>query len=145
MIEKLSELGVDIFIPLAAARSVVLPEGRNKHERWVRIATESAKQSRRVGTMRIEQLTTLDAAIKLMTVPGWVCSTTGDAISLDQAIRDQPRAVTLFVGPEGGWTDEELNHFSAAKISPVGLTQTVLRVETAAIAAASVLLIGRRA
>ena len=39
MVEKLSELGVDQFIPLAAARSVVLPEGKNKLERWQRLST----------------------------------------------------------------------------------------------------------
>jgi 16S rRNA (uracil1498-N3)-methyltransferase len=144
MIEKLSELGVDRFIPLAAARSVALPVGRNKHERWMRIATESAKQSRRAGTMRIEALTPVDVAIKEFDGAGWVCSTTGDLISLDQAIREPPHAATLFIGPEGGWTKEELNRFAAAGISPIGLTRTVLRVETAAIAAASILLISCR-
>ena len=60
MVEKLSELGCAAFIPLAAARSVVLPEGRsNKRDRWARIAAESAKQSRRRGVMRIAELTPL--------------------------------------------------------------------------------------
>jgi len=53
MVEKLSELGVAAFVPLATARSVVLPEGRNKRQRWARIATEAAKQSRRAGVMQI--------------------------------------------------------------------------------------------
>src|SRR5690349_22937888 len=43
MVEKLSELGTARFIPLIAERSVVVPEGRNKQQRWARIATESAK------------------------------------------------------------------------------------------------------
>src|SRR6202011_2416558 len=60
MVEKLSELGAAAFIPLIAARSVVLPEGRNKRERWVRIATESAKQSHRPGVMRIDELSPLE-------------------------------------------------------------------------------------
>ncbi len=74
MIEKLSELGVDTFIPLAAARSVVVPEGRNKHERWARIARESAEQSRRIGTMRIEEIVPVDSAIKRFNGLSWVCS-----------------------------------------------------------------------
>src|SRR5439155_11117754 len=41
MVEKLSELGVDRFIPLVTARSVVLPAGKNKTSRWTRIAVES--------------------------------------------------------------------------------------------------------
>lgn len=57
MIEKLSELGVDRFIPLETARSVVVPAGRNKLQRWNRIAIESAKQSRRRGVMRIDKVT----------------------------------------------------------------------------------------
>src|SRR5687767_15989799 len=64
MVEKLSELGVEEFIPLASARSVVLPEGRNKRERWVRIATEAAKQSRRGGVMRVGELTPVAEALK---------------------------------------------------------------------------------
>jgi len=143
MIEKLSELGVDAFVPLAAARSVVLPEGRNKHERWGRIATESAKQSRRMGTMRIEKLTPVDLAIKQVHGAGWVCSTRGDAIPFDQAVQNRPLEVTLFIGPEGGWLDEELAAFADAGICSVRLTQTVLRVETAAIAAAAMILMSR--
>src|SRR5438552_8556851 len=59
MIEKLSELGVAHFVPLITARSVVHPEGKNKLERWRRLAEESAKQSHRTGVMRIAPLTPL--------------------------------------------------------------------------------------
>src|SRR5262249_33724857 len=65
MVEKLSELGCARWIPLATARSVVLPEGRNKRERWMRIAMESAKQSRRAGVMEIGELTSLGDAIRM--------------------------------------------------------------------------------
>jgi RsmE family RNA methyltransferase len=84
MIEKLSELGVERFIPLATARSVVLPEGRNKRDRWTRIATEAAKQSQRRGVMRIDELTKLDVALGEAFDAGarWVLSTTGEAQSV---------------------------------------------------------------
>ena len=140
MIEKLSELGVDMFVPLGAARSVVLPEGRNKHERWMRIATESAKQSRRMGTMQIGRLTPVNTAIQQLDGAGWVCSTTGNPAPLN-LLRRRPAALTVFIGPEGGWTDQELAAFADAAVTFVGLTQTVLRVETAAVAAAAILLI----
>ena len=55
MIEKLSELGVSLFIPLQTKRSVVHPTGSGKRDGWVRIATESAKQSRRAGVMQIDE------------------------------------------------------------------------------------------
>jgi len=69
MIEKISELGVARFIPLITARSVVLPVGKNKRERWQRIAKESAKQSRRAGVMLIDELTELSQASRSIITP----------------------------------------------------------------------------
>jgi 16S rRNA (uracil1498-N3)-methyltransferase len=139
MVEKLSELGVARFIPLAAARSVVLPEGKNKRERWVRIATESAKQSRRRGVMRIEELTRVDlATTQAAGARAMVLSTDGDAKPILDALADAPPRVTLFIGPEGGWTDEELQSFAQHHVVAVRLTGTILRVETAALVAAAV-------
>src|SRR5207249_4229873 len=66
MIEKLSELGVTRFIPLLAERSVVEP-GKNKLERWRRIAMESAKQSRRSGIMQIDALSAVILAVQKLT------------------------------------------------------------------------------
>jgi 16S rRNA (uracil1498-N3)-methyltransferase len=139
MIEKLSELGVARFVPLAAARSVVLPEGRNKRERWMRIATESAKQSRRRGVMRIEELTKVDlAAQQAAGTRAIVLSTEASATPILDALTDAPPRVTLFIGPEGGWTDEELRGFAGHDVRAVKLTDTVLRVETAAVVGAAI-------
>jgi 16S rRNA (uracil1498-N3)-methyltransferase len=140
MVEKLGELGVQNFIPLATARSVVLPAGKNKTQRWARLAIESAKQSRRVGVMRIAELTPLDQAIR-STAAGWYLSTRADALPISRQLK-QPiptPALTLFIGPEGGWTNEEITAFDAARFTDVGLTRTILRVETAAIAAAAMI------
>lgn len=139
MVEKLSELGVARFIPLATARSVVLPEGKNKRERWTRLATESAKQSRRRGVMRIEELTRVEFATRQATgTRAMVLSTAADAKPILDALVDAPTRVLLFIGPEGGWTDEELQHFHQHGVSPVKLTDTILRVETAALVAAAI-------
>jgi 16S rRNA (uracil1498-N3)-methyltransferase len=142
MIEKLSELGVSRFVPLQTERSVVLPQGRNKAERWTRIATESAKQSRRAGVMRIEPLTTVDDALKVVGDSfGIVLSVDGTPVpiveSLQSAIRDPQSTIALFIGPEGGWTPQELGRFAAAGLTAARLTATILRVETAAVAAAA--------
>ena len=141
MVEKLSELGVADFIPLAAARSVVLPEGKNKRERWVRIATEAAKQSRRAGVMRVGELTKLTAALAACE-RAWFLAT--EAAVTPAGIREAidslaPGAgVCAFIGPEGGWADDELRQFAAAGARAVRLTETILRVETAAVAVAAV-------
>ena len=146
MIEKLSELGTDVFIPMVAARSVVVPQGQSKFERWNRLAEESARQCGRNNVMRIDPVTPLQAL-------------------LDQHLNNGPDAgdettcflwadpgvpplmaypftatshFTLLIGPEGGWTDQELSAFAAARIEARRLTRTVLRVETAAIAAAAI-------
>jgi 16S rRNA (uracil1498-N3)-methyltransferase len=137
MIEKLSELGVATFIPLAADRSVVLPEGRGKLERWGRIATESAKQSRRAGVMTIEPLTKVDEL--LATHPkGLVLSTEAGADPILNLLVDAPDQIVLAIGPEGGWTDGEQERFSVSGYRKAQLTTSILRTETAAIAAAAI-------
>ena len=151
MVEKLSELGVDRFIPLAAARSVVLPAGKNKRARWQRIATEAAKQSRRVGVMRIEDLTEL---ARLHTpspgTPGegwgegsfYYLDTDLAAQSLLDHLQSQipnlKSQITLLIGPEGGWTPDETALMRDRGLTPVTLTATILRVETAAVSAAAI-------
>lgn len=139
MVEKLSEVGVDTFIPLATARSVVHPEGKNKRDRWIRIATEAAKQSRRPGVMKIAELQPIDAAVRAMSsdCTGWVLSLEDGAANARAAIEaHDTRSNQLFIGPEGGWTDDELNAFRAANVRPLKLAGTVLRIETAAVVAA---------
>ncbi len=143
MVEKLSELGVSKFVPLAAARSVVLPEGRNKRDRWVRIATESAKQCRRAGVMRIEELTGVQELLATRPPQSqlFVLSTAHDAMPIVEAVELAPgRQFLMLIGPEGGWTEQEIDQFVAAGAAGLKLTDSVLRVETAAIATAAVIM-----
>jgi 16S rRNA (uracil1498-N3)-methyltransferase len=142
MIEKLSELGVDRFIPLAAERSVVLPKGEAKHQRWQRLAEESARQSGRTGVMQIESLAEPRAILnqaqnKNTTI--WYLSPADDAVPIFELAGTIPPALLLLIGPEGGWTPAEIAAFNAAQIPAIRITQTILRVETAAVAAAAIL------
>ncbi len=138
MIEKLSELDVACFIPLATERSVVLPGGTSKRGRWERLAVEAAKQSRRAGVMRVEALTPVAAAMN----PGWYLATEPGAIPIGKMLGTQRTELRLFIGPEGGWTDAERAAFDAAGLTAVALTHTILRIETAAVAAAAVVMCG---
>jgi 16S rRNA (uracil1498-N3)-methyltransferase len=144
MIEKLAELGVHRFVPLATARSVVLPEGKGKLQRWERIAVEAAKQSGS-GVMKIDQLMTVPQVLeKLDKAVGWYFSTRADAQPVAKAVeavvQERPKSmqITLLIGPEGGWTDEEIALFDGAGLTGVRMGTTILRVETAAVAAAAI-------
>jgi 16S rRNA (uracil1498-N3)-methyltransferase len=138
MIEKLSELGVARFIPLMTDRSVVHPEGKNKIERWQRLAAEAAKQSRRAGVMQITSLMSLHDLLKTLSSPSAYLSTAPHAHSLSSLLDPQSSSLTLLVGPEGGWSDGEMATFSQRHLTPITLGETILRVETAAMAAAAV-------
>jgi 16S rRNA (uracil1498-N3)-methyltransferase len=146
MVEKLSELGVDAFVPLATARSVVLPEGQQKRLRWERIAAEAAKQSRRSGVMRIEPMMNLDALIQRIAENhgvGGYGSTSPAALPIMEVVdrwqsTSPGSSWTVAIGPEGGWTNQEIVQLDQASFLGLKLTSSVLRVETAAVAAAAV-------
>jgi len=145
MVEKLSEIGCARWIPLATDRAVVLPAGKNKHDRWARLATESAKQSRRRGVMRVDPLVSLDNLLATH-VSGQlrIClSTSSEATSFASFIPFDAASALLFIGPEGGWTDTELSTFSSSGIHHARLTDSILRVETAAVVAAGFFMVGR--
>lgn len=138
MIEKLSELGVARFIPLQTERSVVHPEGKGKLDRWKRIAEESAKQCRRTGVMQISPLITLNKFLAALPTGGVAAylSTAPGITSLPRWLG--PENPCLLIGPEGDWSPGEIATFEAKRLTPLTLGATILRVETAAIAAAAV-------
>jgi 16S rRNA (uracil1498-N3)-methyltransferase len=142
MIEKLTELGVDIFIPLATERSVVLPRGASKSDRWRRLAQEAAEQSARAGVMQIDALTQLPRLldhIAAAQIPAWYLAPDEKADPILRLIERLPPALVLLIGPEGGWSPAEISLFHDTTIPPLRLTSTILRVETAAVSAAAII------
>jgi 16S rRNA (uracil1498-N3)-methyltransferase len=128
VVQKLTELGVDVIMPFVAERSVVRWEqgrGERHLERLERVAREAAMQSRRVRWPRIGEAATFADVIGL---PG---AAVADRHGVPPTL-DHP---TLLIGPEGGWSETE----RAASPSTVGLGDLVLRAETAAIAGAALL------
>ena len=127
-VQKLTELGVDRIIPLLAARSVVRWTGDRAAApvaRLRRVAREAAMQSRRPWLPEVGDSLPFAAAAAL---PGAALAVAGgDPPSLDQPV--------VLVGPEGGWDPDELG----AELPTVGLGPHVLRTETAAVAAGSLL------
>ena len=90
--------------------------------------------------MRIEELTKLQDAVATAAGAGWFLSTYDDAVPASVAVaqRGVRSRLHLFIGPEGGWTPQEEETMRRAGLMPVRLTATILRVETAAVAAAAV-------
>jgi 16S rRNA (uracil1498-N3)-methyltransferase len=133
-VQKLTELGADRIVPFAAARSVARWDGERaaKHvQRLRRVAREAAMQCRRSWLPEIDDATTFEVAASL---PG---ASLADAGASGGPTLDRP---TVLVGPEGGWDPQE----RVWGLPAVGLGPHVLRAETAAMAAAA-LLVGQRA
>ncbi|HEX2972242.1 MAG TPA: RsmE family RNA methyltransferase, partial [Tepidisphaeraceae bacterium] len=111
----------------------------------IRLATEAAKQSHRSGVMRIDELTSVAQVLARQPAPAWYFSTAPSAIPLPQAAAQliqgglrPEQSLHLFIGPEGGWTEGEIELFQKAALTPVSLGATILRIETAAVAAAAI-------
>lgn len=139
MVEKLCELGAGILVPIITERSIVDP-GKGRLQRFERIAREAAKQSRRAGTLRISPPFALEVAIDQ-----FVRSGEGGAVlvtEIDGRPLSEISARQVFIGPEGGWTAQEIEMMSVVGLQPARLTGTVLRTETAAVAAVAILLLG---
>jgi len=140
LVEKLSEIGVDEWIPLHCQRGVVLPEGKNKFARWQRLAVEAAKQSGRTSAMSIGELITPADLLAKRSPVTWYLSPR-QSLPILGRIRRASDCIDLLVliGPEGGWSEAEIELFHGADIPAVQLTDTVLRIETAALTVAAVL------
>jgi 16S rRNA (uracil1498-N3)-methyltransferase len=138
MIEKAAELGVAAIWPLSTQRSVVEPRDV-KLEKWRRVAREANKQSGRSEIMAVEPLQDLEHVIgrfgEFSAV--WLADRAGQACQ-SAASADSSGAELLLVGPEGGWTRDEQATMILAGAKMVRLSRHILRIETAAIAAAAI-------
>jgi RNA methyltransferase, RsmE family len=135
LIEKATELGVTHFHPLLSERTVVRSV---KDDKSKRIAIEAAEQCERLTVPEFSPLMTLEALLKTLD-PGKVQVLYGDerrtGRSLTQAAHSSAIPY-LFIGPEGGFTDQEiqlLSHFDNS--AAIKLSDHILRAETAAIVA----------
>jgi 16S rRNA (uracil1498-N3)-methyltransferase len=141
-IEKCTELGVSRVIPAIARRTEAhLAAATPKRlERWRRIAHEAAQQSRRVQPPEISEPMKIKDVVGLPIATRIVLSETEDQTTIKQALQSRPRDIVLALGPEGGWTESELELFHNAGWVSASLGNTILRVETAAIASSSIVL-----
>jgi 16S rRNA (uracil1498-N3)-methyltransferase len=135
LVEKLTELGVTAFVPLRTARTVVQPR-EARLERLQRQVIEASKQCGRNVLLSIGELADWEAYTGRADLPGMrlVAHPGGEE---GWPAEPPPGGVVVAVGPEGGFTDEEITLARARGWRVVGLGPRVLRVETAAVALAA--------
>lgn len=147
IVEKATELGATAIAPVETTRAVVkldAARGDKKRERWQRIAEEAARQCRRSDVPVVFAPARLQDAVAALpeNTRVLVLDEEERAVRLGEALRqlgpDIPLA--LVIGPEGGLAREEVEALLRRGAVPVSLGKNILRTETAALAALSVLL-----
>lgn len=141
-VEKATELGVARITPILARRTEkhLALAATKRVERWRRIALEASKQSRRADVPEIGEPGSLKMTLEKETSSVRILlSETEQAVSLAAAL-DESRGAThaIAIGPEGGWTPEEMSLFVSQGWRSVTLGPRILRAETAAIAAIAI-------
>jgi 16S rRNA (uracil1498-N3)-methyltransferase len=162
VLQKCTEVGVSAFVPVVTERSLVRdttikPE---KFARWQKIITEAAEQSHRGRIPEMSNPLPLDQALNQIvdfdcrfiawpakggfdTVQGFALPAEG-TVTLQQALRSickgVPETVALMIGPEGGFSQQEVELAKKSGAIPITLGQRILRTETAAIVASALIL-----
>ena len=145
-IEKCTELGVARIVPAIARRTDahLAAAAAKRVERWRRIALQAAEQSRRTTPPEIAAPMKLSDAVSSPGNLRIVLSESEQPRQLRDAIESQSAETEedtiLAVGPEGGWTTDELQGFQQAGWISASLGTTILRAETAAIAATAIII-----
>jgi 16S rRNA (uracil1498-N3)-methyltransferase len=162
VLQKCTEVGVSAFVPVVTERSLVRdttikPE---KFARWQKIITEAAEQSQRGRIPHLSQPVTFEQALSKLVdfdcrliawpakggfdpVHGFALPAEG-TVTLQQALRSTgkgvPETFALLIGPEGGFSQKEVEQARDSGAIPITLGQRILRTETAAIVASALIL-----
>lgn len=153
VIQKGTELGVKRFIPVVSSRSVSrhgTGEGMGKIGRWKKIALESARQSGRNFIPQIDDVVefnelqdNLSGGANILKIIPWEEEKSTGLKSVLESLTQNPlkkiKKVIILIGPEGGFSDEEVESSIKAGYIPVTLGKRILRTETAALAAVSII------
>ena len=146
ILQKLTEIGVSEIIPVATKRSVSKIDDKNedkKVERWQRIIYEGAKQSKRGIIPTLKGPMSFKDAINDMKTNdlNLVPYEKEESTSIKKAIRNRDdKTIGIFIGPEGGFEEDEIQTLQSYGAMPITLGPRILRTETAPIVAASIVL-----
>lgn len=143
LVEKATELGVVEIRPFEAVRSEkgLRQAATKRRARWERIALEASEQARRVALPQISEASrfgealAIEAGVKLMLDE---MAGVEPILKVLPGEREPSGRVALLLGPEGGWTDSERSEALGAGWRACSLGGTILRAETAAMAAVAI-------
>lgn len=149
IIQKAVELGASAIVPVQTARSVVKLDGNkkdSKRERWQAIAESAAKQSKRssvpevFGALSYKEMLEAVSKLDLLLVP--YENELGMSATLE-SLKQIKRGMKIgvLIGPEGGFDDKEIELIKAADGKVISLGKRILRTETAAITALSMIML----
>ena len=149
IIQKAVELGAAEIIPVQMRRCVVKLDGAKKSkktQRWQAIAESAAKQSRRAVVPLVREPMTMEEAVRfaeqntdVRLLPYELQEADGSTREVMDGVREGS-AVSIFIGPEGGFDPAEVELARKAGVVPISLGKRILRTETAALVALSFLI-----
>jgi 16S rRNA (uracil1498-N3)-methyltransferase len=144
-VEKCTELGIASLRPVIAQRTEkhLAAAAEKRVERWRRIAHEAAQQSRRAEVPEVLAAQKLNDAVARAPGERILLAENESHVLLRDLIKEEGD-LSLAIGPEGGWTEKELESFLQHEWRSASLGNTILRAETAAVAAVAVTACGNR-
>ncbi len=147
MLQKCTEVGAAEFTPILSSRSLVQDKHayENKHSRWERIIQEAAEQSGRGKVPRLNLSLDYAAAVETAKAKNGICLVAWEeetTLRLPDALQGVPSGanLTLLIGPEGGLSAEEVDQAVRMGWKAVSLGPRILRMETAAIVSAALVI-----
>lgn len=154
ILQKGTEIGIDTFIPFISERVISRPDVKSqkkKNERWIRVCEAASKQSGRGKIPSVEPVLSFSEVLSQVKARpqelSLLCYEEEKAVSMKKALQEisgrgekLPECVSIFIGPEGGFSEAEARELREAGAIPVTLGPRILRTETAgAVAAVQVL------
>lgn len=142
MLKQCAEVGVWSIHPMFTSRSVSTPEKQKTFDRWQVLLTEGCKQSKNPFVPKIQEPIAFVEAIRQTQEHEYVAyfgATDHETLSKSENCSEGTIDVAWFVGPEGGFTDDEQELMIDVEFNKLAIGRCVMRVETAAITGASLL------
>ncbi len=145
ILQKVTEIGVTQIVPIVTQRSLIQTTEMkaNKQSRWQRILAEAAEQSRRGRIPKLHPPMKFEEAVKQVSdYQLSLIAFEGGGVTIKTAVSNMqpPKKIALFIGSEGGFTDNEIQLAQHHGVTAITLGSRILRAETAALVAPALIL-----